>query len=255
VRGSGFLPRFAVAVVSLVASSARLVADPSIPLEPKPIPMRRTQSGFTLIELLIVISIIGLLAAVLLPNIIGGQDAAFALGDKANLSRHYEWMQEYKRKHKDALPPEGGYRFVMATWTSGTIEHTPENFDRFFTPGPARNNDLAYQDMQKQVARDENPWPTLNDTDTTCTHYVGRSKKYSKDRESGSDEAWMANDNEGGWCLRDGTIHVLFNGGAVREYSYPQMREEYSLGELDKNVPIVTWGENSPIPACRKLDN
>jgi prepilin-type N-terminal cleavage/methylation domain-containing protein len=217
--------------------------------------MRRIQAGFTLIELLIVISIIGLLAAVLLPRITSGQDAAYALANSANLKAHFEWMLEYKRKHNDALPAEGGHRFVMATWTSGTIEHTPENLDRFFTPGPARNNDLAYQEFAKMIRRGENPWPTLNDVDSTATHFVGRSRKHARDRESSSNEAWMANDNEGGWSLRDGTVHILFNGGSVREYSYQMLMDLYGLGPFSKENPVLTYGENSPIEPCRKLDN
>ena len=69
-------------------------------------------------------------------------------------------------------------------------------------------------------------------------------------------EAWMANDNEGGWCLRDGTVHVLLNGdGGVREYSYSQLEELFGLGPFIKDMPVETYGENSPIPECRKLDN
>ena len=217
--------------------------------------MRRTQSGFTLIELLIVIGIIGLLATALLPRIMSGQDAANALADQANLRSHYAWMLDYKRKHSDALPPEGGHRFVLATWTAGIFDYNPENLARFFTPGPASSNDIAYQDLLKQVKRGENPWKTLNDTDTTCTGYVGRSKQHARSREQSENEAWMANDNEGGWSLRDGTVNVLFNGGNVRAYSYQELKEQLGLPDFNKDVPIQTYGENSPIEPCKKLDN
>ena len=217
--------------------------------------MRRTQSGFTLIELLIVIGIIGLLATALLPRIMSGQDAANALADQANLRSHYAWMLDYKRKHSDALPPEGGHRFVLATWTAGIFDYNPENLARFFTPGPASSNDIAYQHLLKQVKRGENPWKTLNDTDTTCTGYVGRSKQHARSREQSENEAWMANDNEGGWSLRDGTVNVLFNGGNVRAYSYQELKEQLGLPDFNKDVPIQTYGENSPIEPCKKLDN
>jgi hypothetical protein len=33
------------------------------------------------------------------------------------------------------------------------------------------------------------------------------------------------------------------------------LRDLFGVGPLDKDHPIATYGPNSPIPACQKLDN
>lgn len=216
--------------------------------------MRPSQIGFTLIELLIVIGIVSLLVAVLGPQFIPVQDAAYGVADAANLRTHHGWLLTYERKH-GSLPMEGGYRFVMATWTSGVAAPTEENFDRFFTPGPARQNDLTYADLRKRVARGENPWPDLEAVDSASTHYVGRSRQHLKTRQQSPGEAWMADDNEGAWNLRDGTLNVLLCDGTVRTYSFPQLQELFGVDAFAAQNPVVTFGPDSPVPVCRTLAN
>ncbi|HEB54159.1 MAG TPA: type II secretion system protein [bacterium] len=218
--------------------------------------MRRSQSGFTLIELLIVISIIGVLAAVLLPTILESQGAANAEADRMQLRTHYQWLELYKTKHKKALPREGGYRFVLSTWTSKIFDHTEENLDRYFTPG-VRNDDPDYRRAREQMELGQDPWPDLASTTSLDTHYVGRAKEHLRTANRGANEAWMATDNEGGmWTFPDGTINVLFCGGNVRGYSYQDLRDRFGLADvMDPDAPIDTYGPNSPIPECQKLDN
>jgi prepilin-type N-terminal cleavage/methylation domain-containing protein len=215
--------------------------------------MRRNASGFTLIELLIVISIIGVLAAVLLPSVLGVQDAANVEADRLQMRTHFQWFELYKLKHDRALPMQGGHKFVLATWTSGVVQQTEENLAKYFVPG-SRDNDPAYIEKRDLVRAGTNPWTDIKSCTSEDTHYAGRARQHLK-TVNNANEALMADDNEGGWTHRDGTVNILLSDGNVRTLSYQQMRERFGLGEFDKEQPIATFGSNSPITECQKLEN
>ena len=214
--------------------------------------MRRSPSGFTLIELMIVVAIIGVLAAVLLPAVMGGQDTANVAADEAQLrNSHAAWLEIYKSQHNRGLPSEGGHKFVLSTWK--VVDQTPENFDRYFTPG-ARDNDAHYQELRKQLLKGEKVWQNLANCSPEDTTYCGRAKQHLKSALQSGNEALMANSNNGMWTHRNGTVNLLLASGQTRSLSYPMMQELYGLGERDVNNPVQTWGENSPITECKKLD-
>jgi prepilin-type N-terminal cleavage/methylation domain-containing protein len=215
--------------------------------------MRPSHPGFTLIELLIVISIIGVLAAVLLPAIIPVEQMANAEADRMQLRRHHQWLTIYQQRLR-GLPTEGGHRFVLSTWTSKIFDHTEEALDAYFSPG-SRDNDPDYRRARQMMEKGVEPWPDLDHVTSTDTHYVGRAREHLRSAKDGASEAWMATDNEGLWVFPDGTINVLFHGGNVRDYSYQDLMARFGLGDMDRDDPVPTWGVLSPIPECQKLAN
>ncbi len=57
---------------------------------------RRAQAGFTLIEIMVVVAIIGILALIIVPNVVGKDDQARVTSTKASLSSVANALELYK---------------------------------------------------------------------------------------------------------------------------------------------------------------
>ncbi len=114
-------------------------------------PLRAARAGFTLLEMMVVISIIGLLAAFLVPNIMDAMARAKVTAEQGNMRELYQWLTVYKSSNNHAWPRESGQRFILRLWKDSTMERSEKNAKRFFSAGEPFSTYAAIQGVDPDM--------------------------------------------------------------------------------------------------------
>jgi general secretion pathway protein G len=94
---------------------------------------RRIQSGFTLIELMVVLVIIGVLAALIVPNVLDRADDARATAARTDVNNLVQALKLYRLDNQRYPSAEQGLQALVTRPTSGTI---PSNWKPYLEKLP-----------------------------------------------------------------------------------------------------------------------
>ena len=84
-------------------------------------PLRAAQRGFTLIELMVVLVIIGVLAALVVPNVLERADDARVTAAKTDINNLMQALKIYKLDNQRYPTGEQGLQALVVKPTTGTI--------------------------------------------------------------------------------------------------------------------------------------
>ncbi|MGE0431607.1 MAG: type II secretion system protein [Planctomycetota bacterium] len=202
------------------------------------------QRGFTLIELLVVIAIIGVLAAILIPNIIGSIDRTRATTEATSLKRLVEtYMSGQAQAHAKRTPKSTGHQFWLALCVGdgpgpGNLEITGDDDpDQYIGSGDAAGLLLSPADSDampmgevKRALEDAvqagTGVPGLQSSGLMCSFAGPASpKKNMADRRGPI--VGCTTDRDGVSISADGFNGVTASGQA-RWYAYREMTDQYN---------------------------
>jgi general secretion pathway protein G len=103
---------------------------------------RRLRQGFTLIELMVVLVILGVLAALIVPNVLDRTDDARATAAKADINNLMQALKLYKLDNQRFPSAEQGLEALVNKPTAGSV---PPNWRRYLDKLPADPWNRPYQ--------------------------------------------------------------------------------------------------------------
>jgi general secretion pathway protein G len=104
--------------------------------------VRALRRGFTLIELMVVLVIIGVLAALIVPNVLDRTDDARATAAKADINNLMQALKLYKLDNQRFPSAEQGLEALVNKPTVGNV---PPNWRRYLDKLPADPWNRPYQ--------------------------------------------------------------------------------------------------------------
>jgi general secretion pathway protein G len=105
-------------------------------------PVHRASRGFTLIELMVVLVIIGVLAALIVPNVLDRADDAKATAARTDVNMLTQQLKLYKLDNQRYPSAEQGLEALVRKPTTGTI---PPNWKPYLDKLPADPWGRPYQ--------------------------------------------------------------------------------------------------------------